>query len=180
MAVLLVWAAFAVVEGRAAALFAVGWCLLWLAALAWRLVASALVPGRAAVATRASLPAVTPYALVFLGVLVSQFPLSVRWVTTGGVPLSHAVPFSLLLAVPVWAHRVRRALSMRRELSRESFDGRPALRLPDTRRCRRIGAAIGREQFSPLCAYRPDHPPIGGTTYDAWSRPPPPATGSGS
>ncbi|MEU5591113.1 hypothetical protein [Streptomyces chrestomyceticus] len=170
LAVLLVWAAFAVVDGRAAALFAVAWCLLWLAALAWRLVAPALVPGRAGVATRASLVAVAPYALVFLGVLISQFPLSVRWVTAGGVPLSHAVAFPLLLAVPVWAHRVRRALLMRRELGRESFDARTALRLPDTRRCRRIGAAIGREQFSPLCAYRPDHPLIGfGTTYDAWS-----------
>ncbi|MFH8411392.1 hypothetical protein ACH4FX_42550 [Streptomyces sp. NPDC018019] len=169
LTVLLVWAAFAVVNAREAAASATVWVLLWGLTLSARRILAAPAPGRAGQARQAPSQVTVLGFVVVLVVFANGIQSLVGW-ALAGTPPRHALLFLPLLAVPVWVHRVRTVLLMRRELSQESFDAHPTLRLPDTRRYRRIGAAIGREQFSPLCPYRPGHPLIGfGITYDAWS-----------
>ncbi|MER7111699.1 hypothetical protein [Streptomyces sp. NPDC000229] len=169
LAVLVAWAVFAAVGGREAAVFAALWVLLWGLRLVCRQIVAGVAPGRDAEAPKVPVTTLLLGVLFLLGGLVSGGQALAQWALTD-MPVWHAVAFPLLLAVPVWAHRLRTVVLMRQELSREQFSVRPPLELPNTRRYRRIGAAIEREQFSPLSACTPERPLIGfGVTYDAWS-----------
>ncbi|MGW1838320.1 hypothetical protein [Streptomyces sp. BBFR2] len=170
VAVLLVWTAFALVGGREAVPFAAAWVLLWGARLLWnRRTPNVFDPGRAE-SKELPLQAIAFGALFLVSALNAVVFFLVKWAGLDRMPVWHWVLFPLLLAVPVWAHRTRQVVLMRRELSREGFAAGPPLKLPGSGRYRRIGEAIAREQFSPLAPYPPVRPLIGfGLPYDAWS-----------
>ncbi|WP_327290937.1 hypothetical protein [Streptomyces sp. NBC_01198] len=78
--------------------------------------------------------------------------------------------FPFLLALPVWLHRGHVTTVMCRELGRTAYAHAPRATLGGSPQWRRIGAAIDREQHSPLTIYDPFRPFIGaGKPYEPWS-----------
>lgn len=91
------------------------------------------------------------------------------WAVISG-PAVVAIIFPLAIAAAIGWHRYRVARVFRTDLSSELFVDGPRPALPDTPRCRRIGAAIDREQYSPMVIYDPFRPFIGaGEAHGAWS-----------
>jgi hypothetical protein len=81
-----------------------------------------------------------------------------------------ALVFPLLIAVAIGWHRQRVAAVFRGDLSAATFSRSPRASLPDVPRYRRIGAAIDREQYSPLVIYDPFRPFVGaGEAHGTWS-----------
>ncbi|WUH93334.1 hypothetical protein OG900_26610 [Streptomyces sp. NBC_00433] len=109
------------------------------------------------------LPVLTPFVgLLYAGAVVFML-LSGRNAWAGA-----AFPF--LLAIPVWVHRGRVTAVMCAELGRGPYPHAPRAALGDSPQWRRIGAAIDREQYSPLTIYDPFRPFIGaGKPYEPWS-----------
>ncbi|MFD8383515.1 hypothetical protein ACFV2X_34240 [Streptomyces sp. NPDC059679] len=177
LALLALWAAFIALDvleiGSQTTLpipWFLGYGLICLAAWAARGRRSSLFAlGRSVLkeATRGRWKAVLP---VLPFVLTVSYAVAVALAWQRGHRPWAAVAFPLLLMLPVWVHRLHVVSVMRQQLSRDAFARGPHTRLPSSDRYRRIGAAIAREQYSPLVIYDPFRPFVGaGTPYKPWS-----------
>jgi hypothetical protein len=91
-------------------------------------------------------------------------------VVSGDIGTPEGLVFPLLIAGVIGRHRHRVAAVFRDELGAGVFERLPRAALPYGERYRRIGAAIDREQYSPLTVYDPFRPFVGaGETYEPWS-----------
>jgi hypothetical protein len=109
------------------------------------------------------LPVVTPLAGVVYAVIVAA-------ALFGGRDAWTAAVFPFVLALPVLWHRRRVTAVMCHELGRAAYPAAPRAVFTDSEQWRRIGAAIDREQHSPLTIYDPFRPFIGaGKPYEPWS-----------